>query len=332
MKRSLQLLLVSFLFGSLAYAQVTKVEAIGITVKDMNRSVQFYTGVLGFKKVSDVEYKGTGPEKLEGLFGINMRVVRLQLGEEFIDLIDYLTAGGRSIPESQASNDLFFQHIAIVVSDMDEAFNQLKKFNVEYVSTSPQTLPQSNTAAAGIRAFYFHDADGHNLELIWFPKGKGNPKWQLAHGKIFLGIDHTAIAVSSTDASHTFYQDVLGIERKGDSWNHGDEQEHLNNVKGASLHITGYRAAAGPGVEFLQYLEPGPGKKYPADTRADDLWFWQTTLITADAASLYNKLKAGGYSFVSKELVEMDNGKIHTRSFIVKDPDGHALLVKEIKN
>lgn len=326
----LQVSLYLFLFNGNIQAQVIKVDAVGITVKDMNRSVKFYQEVLGFKKISDNEYSGTEFEKLEGVFGLNIRVVRMQLGDEFIELTDYLTTGGRSIPEDQKANDLFFQHIAIVVSDMDKAFEQLKKFNVEYVSTSPQTLPVTNIAAAGIKALYFHDIDNHNLELIYFPKGKGNPKWQASSGKIFLGIDHTAIGVSSTESSQKFYQDILGIERKGDSWNFGTEQEHLNNVEGASLHITGFRAAAGPGVEFLQYLKPGPGKKYPPDTRADDIWYWQTTLFTADAEALYNKLKNSGYTFTSKELVHTHTNGIHSKSFIVKDPDGHALLIKEL--
>ena len=76
----------ALLISSLALAQVTKVEAIGITVKDMNQSLKFYTEVLGFKKVSDNEYKGDGYEKLEGVFGLNIRVARLQLGDEFIEL------------------------------------------------------------------------------------------------------------------------------------------------------------------------------------------------------------------------------------------------------
>jgi catechol 2,3-dioxygenase-like lactoylglutathione lyase family enzyme len=333
MKQISKLLLVSFstllITGSI-YAQVNKVDAIGITVKDMNRSLKFYSEVLGFKKISEHEFSGAEYEKLTGVFGLNIRVIRMQLGEELIELTDYLTTGGRSIPEDQKSNDLFFQHIAIVVSDMDKAFQQLKKYNVEYVSTAPQALPVTNVAAAGIRAFYFHDVDGHNLELIYFPKGKGNPRWQNSSNKVFLGIDHTAIGVSSTENSQHFYQDILGIERKGDSWNFGTEQEHLNNVEGASLHITGFRAAAGPGVEFLEYLKPGHGKKYPTDTRADDIWFWQTTLFTNEAEALYNNLKTSGYIFISKELVHMHSNGIHTKSFIVKDPDGHAILIKQL--
>lgn len=326
------ILVLSLLLHSYSFSQVIKVDAIGITVKEMNRSLQFYTEVLGFKKISDQEYTGAEFEKLQGIFGINMRVVRLQLGDEFIELTDYLTTGGRSIPEAQKSNDLSFQHIAIVVSDMDKAYQQVKKYNVEHVSTSPQTLPKSIPAAEGIKAFYFHDPDNHNLELIYFPKGKGQPKWQNNNEKIFLGIDHTAIGVSSTENSHKFYTDVLGIERKGDSRNKGTEQEHLNNVEGASLHITGYRAANGPGIEFLQYLNPGPGKPYPPDSRSDDIWHWQTILIVDDAESIFNKLKTAGYILVSKELVHQNINAVHNKSFIVRDPDGHAMLVKEISN
>ena len=185
-------------------------------------------------------------------------------------------------------------------------------------------------AAAGIKAFYFHDPDNHNLELIYFPKGKGQPKWQNEKGKIFLGIDHTAIGISNTDNSLQFYQTLLGIERKGESFNFGIEQEHLNNVEGASLHITGLSTAAGPGIEFLQYLKPGPGKPFPVDSKANDIWYWQTTLIVDDAEALHNKLEAAGYSLVSKPLVSLSENGRHKKSFIVKDPDGHAMLIEEI--
>jgi hypothetical protein len=60
------------------------------------------------------------------------------------------------------------------------------------IPTAPQRIPDSNQAAAGIRAFYFKDPDGHNLEVIYFPPGKGNPKWKKPTNQTFLGIDHTA--------------------------------------------------------------------------------------------------------------------------------------------
>lgn len=329
MKKFLSVVIVFLSFFVSVDAQVKKVGGVEIVVSDMNRSVKFYSEVLKFKKISDVELQGSEWEKLYGVFGLHIRKVRMQLGDESIELVDYLTSGGRSISEDFKSNDLSFQHIAIVVSDMDAAYKILRSFNVAHVSTSPQTLPPSIPEAAGIKAFYFQDPDKHNLELIYFPKDKGQEKWHHANGGIFLGIDHTAIGVSSTEASHLFYHDILGFERKGDSWNKGNEQAHLNNVENASLHITGYRSAMGIGVEFLQYLNPGPGKKYPADTRADDTWNWVTTIYVDNAEKVFNQLQTLKYQFVSKELVEIKQGKDILNAFIVRDPDGHAVNVLE---
>ena len=327
--RYILVVILSSLYGC-AISQVQKVEAIGITVAEMDGSIKFYSEVLGFKKVSDEEVWGEEYEKLLNLFGLRMRVVRMKLGEEIIELTDYLTSGGRSIPEDARSNDLIFQHIAIVVSDMEAAYNHLRKYMVMHVSTAPQTIPVSNTAAAGIKAFYFHDPDMHNLELIYFPKGKGNAKWQSGNKHLFLGIDHTAICVSNTDSSLVLYESLLGIIRKGESWNMGMEQAHLNFVQAANLHITGLRAREGPGIEFLEYIHPGPGKPYPSDSRTDDIWHWHTTLLVDNAMTLYEQLKRSQYHLVSGKLIQLrsKNGRVRN-AFLVRDRDGHAILIKD---
>ena len=162
-----------------ALAQVVKsVETVGMTVSDMDRSVEFFSKVLSFEQVSDIEVYGPEYEKLQGVFGARARVVRMKLGEEVIELTEYIAPEGRPIPSDSRSNDHWFQHIAVVVSDMDKAYQQLRAHKVRHASTGPQTIPASNKAAAGIRAFYFKDPDGHNLEIIYFPRGKGDPRWQ----------------------------------------------------------------------------------------------------------------------------------------------------------
>lgn len=309
---------------------VHAVGAVGMTVSDMDRSVDFYTNVLGFKKISDAEVLGNDYEHLQGIFGLRMRVVRMQLGDETIELTEYLTPKGRPFPADTRSNDLWFQHIAIVVSDMDRAFERLRKNKVRYASTAPQTLPEWNKAAAGIRAFYFRDPDGHFLEIIYFPRGKGNPKWQRNDDKLFLGIDHTAIVVKDTVESLKFYKDALGMNVAGESMNYGTEQEHLNNVFGAVLRITSLRAGDGPGIEFLEYLAPVDGRPAPADEKSNDIQHWQTTLDTDDPDWLADRLRADGYSVISAETVELPGGELgFTKGFLVRDPDGHVMQVIE---
>jgi catechol 2,3-dioxygenase-like lactoylglutathione lyase family enzyme len=309
---------------------VKSVEAVGMTVSDMDRAVDFFSRVLSFEKISDVEVAGSEYEQLQGVFGARLRVVRLKLGDEVIELTEYLAPQGRPIPVDSRSNDRWFQHIAVVVSDMDTAYRRLRAHKVKHASTGPQTIPASNQAAAGIRAFYFKDPDGHNLEIIYFPRGKGDPRWQNNNGKLFLGIDHTAIVVSDTARSLKFYRNLLGLKLAGESLNHGTEQEHLNNVSGARLRISGLSARSGPGIEFLEYLTPKDGRAAPADTRANDLWHWQTTLATGNAAMAERKIRGARGRLVSPKVVEIpDRALGFAKGFLARDPDGHGLQLIE---
>ena len=171
-----------------------KIRSIGtilITVGDMDRSLDFYSRVLTFEKVSDTELAGGDVEHLFGVFGARMRVVRMKLGDEYVELVQFLAPRGRSIPADSRSNDLWFQHIAVIVSDMDRAYQVLRQNKVEHASSGPQRLPDWNKNAGGIKAFYFKDPDEHPVEILEFPEGKGDPKWHRSTDRLFLGIDHT---------------------------------------------------------------------------------------------------------------------------------------------
>jgi catechol 2,3-dioxygenase-like lactoylglutathione lyase family enzyme len=309
---------------------ITAVDSVGITVSDIDQAIKFYSEVLSFQKISDIEVLGNEYDRLHGLFGVRLRVVKMRLGNEFLELTEYLTPKGKPIPVESRSNDRWFQHIAIAVSDMDQAYEILRKYKVKYASTAPQRIPDSNKAAAGIRAFYFKDPDGHNLEIIYFPKGKGDPKWQQNSQQVFLGIDHTAIVVGNTEASLKFYRDLLGLKLAGESENFGNEQEHLNNVFGAKLRISGLRASSGLGIEFLDYIAPSDGKPFPSDARPNDLWHWQTTLVVKDINAIAQKLRANRTIFISTDTIEFPNQTLgFKRGIIVRDPDGHALRIIE---
>ena len=309
-------------------AQVIAVGPIQMTVADMDRSVDFYSRVLTFEKTSDTEIAGEDVEHLFGVFGARVRVVRMKLGDESIELIQFLAPRGRAIPADSRSNDLWFQHIAIIVSDMDRAYQVLRENRVEHASTGPQRLPDWNKNAAGIKAFYFKDPDEHPVEILEFPEDKGAAKWHKPSGRLFLGIDHTAIAVSNTETSLKFYRDVLGMRVAGESENYGTEQEHLNNVFGARLRITALRAATGPGIEFLEYLTPRDGRPIPADEHANDIVHRETILIALDVEAAAQNFSANKTRFVSSGVVVNPIQQSGTRkAFIVRDPDGHAIEI-----
>ena len=306
---------------------VQAVESIGITVSDIDRAIAFYTKALSFRKISDVKVQGKEYDQLFGLLGVSLRLVRMQLGNEKIELIQHLNHQSKPIPLDSRSNDLWFQHIALVVSDMERAYQKLRNFDVTPISTAPQKLPDY-IEAAGIEAFYFRDPDGNALELISFPPDKGDPRWQIPTEQLFLGIDHTAIAISDTETSGKLYQDLLGLNIVGASENYGTEQENLTNVPGARLSITGLKANTGIGVEFLEYLQPDNARPIPKDTAPQDLIHWQTTFTVQDADLAAKKLRQAGYQFVSEEVVKITEVALgFKRAFLVHDPDGHVLRI-----
>lgn len=308
---------------------VTAVGAIGFTVSDMDRSIAFYRDVLTFKQISDVEVDGPEYDRLWGIFGVRARVVRMQLGEEQLELIEFLSPPDvRPIPVPSYSNDLWFQHFAIVVSDMEAAWAQLRKRHVRQISPRPQTIPVSNPAAAGIKAIKFRDPDGHNLELLWFPEGKGNPKWHQGGTSVFLGVDHTAMTVRSTESSIKFYRDLLGMTVAGGTLNMGSEQEHLDSLPGARARVTGMKPQMGPtGVEFLEYELPAAGRPIPIDSHPTDLWHWQTTLVVPDVEAAALTLR-GKTSFVSSGVVTLADRTLgFSKALLVRDSDGHVIQI-----
>jgi catechol 2,3-dioxygenase-like lactoylglutathione lyase family enzyme len=140
------------------------VAAVALTVDDAASASEFFQAALDCKAVGE----GSDPS------GGTTKSVTLWLGGEMIVLEEHLPAG-RPVPADSCSYDLWFQHLAIVVSDIRAACDRLNACGVRHTSPAPQRLPAWNPNAGGIRASYFRDPDGHPLELISFPPDKGGP-------------------------------------------------------------------------------------------------------------------------------------------------------------
>ncbi len=318
------------LLASTVFAGAREIRGFALTVSNLDSAVAFYQEALGFKKVGERIVADRNYDYLTGVFGTRVRSATLQLGDERIELEQYLAPSGQPIPVDSRSNDLWFQHFAVVVSDMERAYEHLRAFPVQSISSAPQTIPESNKAAAGIKAYKFKDPDGHPLELLWFPADKGKAKWQSAEGRLFLGIDHSAIGISSTERSTAFYRDLIGLTVAGGTTNTGMTQEQLDNAFGAVVRITGLRPdrSESPGLEFLQYVNPSGGRPSPIALRPNDLVLTRTVIQVDDLDGLVAKLQGGGVIFISPQVVSV-NGEPWSKALMVKDPDGHAVLLVE---
>ncbi len=284
--------------------ETQRIQAITLTVSDIDRLISFYTKALFFEVISDTtiaeEIAGEELETTE----IKTRIATLQLGDEQIRLMQYLGISGRPIPADSQSNDLWFQHLAIVVSDMDRAYTHLHSFPIEPISTAPQTIPPGNKDAAYIQAFKFRDPDRHPLELIWFPPDKGQKKWHQTSDRLFLGIDHTAITVDSTAQSLQFYRDALGMQVDGGSFNWRETQARMDGLLTAKVRVTALRPAQGGlGIELLDYMEPTDGRSIPLDFTRYDI------------------------AYVQVEAIAKFSKRPSQQQYLMRDPTGHFILL-----
>jgi catechol 2,3-dioxygenase-like lactoylglutathione lyase family enzyme len=149
--------------------RVRTLEGVALAVADAGRAAEFYARVLFFETVSDQELRGPGSR---------VRVVRMRLGDEMIELIED-PAAGRSL-----------RRVAIVVNDLDQGYLWLRRHGVRPESPAPR--PDWNPQTGGIRTVSFHDPDGHPLALVQFPADLGAARWRRPTDRVFLGIDRSA--------------------------------------------------------------------------------------------------------------------------------------------
>lgn len=315
------------------------ITGIGFTTADADAAAHFFETTLGFQR-GDTLVVEPGPyAQLVGLPGSRLKLVRLHLGAETLELTEVLHLGdglrpARPIPPDSRSCDLWFQHICIVVSDLEAASARARQAIAEGslvgVSSAPQTLPDWNTAAAGIQAFKFRDPEGHNLELLQFPPDKGEARWhpsQPTSGP-FLGIDHSALSVADTPRSCRFYDGLLGLKLGGDGVNSGPTQDGLDGLQDTRVRITGHRCPTGAGVECLNYQPPNSGRPRPVDQGAQDLAHWQIRLRVADLDRIATTAEAFGGQPLHGGVIELGRQAAlvgSERALQLADPDGHQL-------
>ncbi len=306
---------------------VKAVQAIGLTVSDAGQATDFFTGAFDFEVTADAVLSGDEASYLYGVPDAQVRIVSLKLGDETIRLMDFLNTESKAVPADSKSNDLWFQHFAIIVSDMDKAYAQLQKFSFTPISPEPQTLPND------IRAFKFRDDDGHALELLQFPAGLGPDHWQ-DKSKLFLGIDHSAISISSTERSLGLYRDLLGLSHEGSFTNIGIKQETMDNLFSAKVIVTSLSPATGRlGVEFLDYLTPPGARPFPIDQQTSDLVHMHFELVVEDIDAAVEALEeAPGalcIQFVSPKVIDLPDVLPFKRAAMWRGPDGHNVLLVE---
>ncbi len=295
---------------------------IGRNTADLGRAVAFYRDALGFH----VDEANTVPPawtRLPGACEPPSRCALLSLGAQQVELTEFRDAA--PYPADSSSCDLWFQHCAIVVSGMEAAYERVMQGDaVPITRGGPQLLPPS---AGSVTAFKFRDPDGHPLELISFPPGTGDPRWQSAHKDgSTLGIDHSAISVAETARSVPFYE-LLGFSVSSRGLNRGIAQQHLDDLADVEVGVIALRpqVAATPHLELLCY-HPPRGRAitaHPVTAIAADRLIWQVGALDV----LLDAVTDAGFPDAVITGGRIDGSGLA----LLRDPDGHRLVLRQIE-
>lgn len=296
---------------------VRQLARISLISADPERLAGFYEAALGFTRTGTVELGAPAASLLTGRPVEAARVVTLRLGEETVELVGVSPAGA-AYPGDVPGWSPLFQHFAIVVPEMGAACARLAARDDWHPITrgGPQRLPQ---ASGGVTAFKFRDPEGHPLEFLAFPEGAVPGLWQERAGEPFLGIDHSAIAVTDTEASRRFYA-RLGYRAATGSHNHGPEQARLDGIADPDLAVTGLvlPGQGAPHVELLCYrgaFDRTPPLPDPTDAAATRL-----VMAMRDRGALHAACAALADHVFAPPAEE--GGQV---AATLRDPDGHFL-------
>ena len=147
---------------------IKSIDHINIVVSDLDKSVNFYTNLLGFDIIRTAHLEGKWIEKIVGLKDISADVVYIRApgGEPRIELLCYRHPEGAKIRQNSLSNTIGLRHIAFQVNNIKDLAEKLDAAGVQLFS-EPVIVPKGviKHDAGQKTLLYFCDPDGVILEL-----------------------------------------------------------------------------------------------------------------------------------------------------------------------
>jgi catechol 2,3-dioxygenase-like lactoylglutathione lyase family enzyme len=130
----------------------------GITVSNLERSIDFYMNTLGMKLERQFEVQGPGIATIVGLPGAHLRIAFVYLGDFRLELIEYAAPQGGKL--DMATNNVGSAHVAFTTDDVDKTYEELKGKGVRFKGAPTRSRPDRPRVA------YLLDPDGYTVEIV----------------------------------------------------------------------------------------------------------------------------------------------------------------------
>ena len=137
------------------------------TVEDIERSVDFYSRLLGMEVITRQDQANPYTEKLVGMKGADLRVAMLRIpgfpagpSRHHLELVEYVHP--RGVKADVRTNNVGAPHLAFVVEDIRTEYDRLLEAGVRFKSDPVEIVAGVNKGGWTV---YFLDPDDITLEI-----------------------------------------------------------------------------------------------------------------------------------------------------------------------
>jgi catechol 2,3-dioxygenase-like lactoylglutathione lyase family enzyme len=143
------------------------VHHVGLTVSDLERSIDFYHGVLGLDfAVAPTEWFDAEhlPQAIGVPAPVKLRLTMFALDDDktVLELLEFASPASNT-ERALIPSDTGACHVALYVDDIDATMADLRSKGVVF-NSGPNDIDEG--PLDGWRWVYFKDPDGHTLELV----------------------------------------------------------------------------------------------------------------------------------------------------------------------
>jgi len=138
---------------------ITGISHVGISVANLERSIEFYRDLLGLRVLQEVPMRGPNYDAIMGLKGTDGRIAVLRTGNLEIELLEFKPPSRPAERERHVS-DQGISHFAIFVEDAAGLYARLQAAGVRVHSALVYFASCTTTAV------YFCDPDGNFIEML----------------------------------------------------------------------------------------------------------------------------------------------------------------------
>jgi lactoylglutathione lyase len=132
-------------------------------VSNIERSRRFYTDVLGFETVFEIDFDDAATARVMGLTSCKFKGIFMKRDGMRIELIGFTDPPPAEAPRKRASNEIGHSHLSFYVTSLDDALTELAAKGVPIEHETRQVLP------SGIECCVVRDPDGFPIEIVQTP-------------------------------------------------------------------------------------------------------------------------------------------------------------------